>query len=184
MILRNPDWDWYKLNSSCHILFASCKYRHSTLQLRPRLFLTFGVELEIMNGLAWLLSVIRYKVIACKKNPTQSWRFERKFLLVLGLLVLALSPLSGLCGEFGLKFTFFVTFWLYWGSFVITSMKLDGKTNWWLRTWDLRLEGTLCKLATCNDLQATHSSAKREERSYTCNSQEKDNIYIFTVCQF
>ena len=86
MILRNPDWDWYKLNSSCHILFASCKYRHSTLQLRPRLFLTFGVELEIMNGLAWLLSVIRYKVIACKKKSNTKLEVWEKIPISFGFV--------------------------------------------------------------------------------------------------
>ena len=170
MILRNPDWDWYKLNSSCHILIASCKHRHSTLQLRPRLFLTFGVELEIMNGLAWLLSVIRYKVIACKKNPTQSWRFERKFLLVLGLLVLALSPLSGLCGEFGLKFTFFVTFWLYWGSFVITPW------NWMERPidgWGLGGREQAHRLQLQLQWTPNFTWEKREERSYKLESSRE-----------
>ena len=86
MILRNPDWDWYKLNSSCHILIASCKYRQSTLQLRPGLFLTFGVELEIMNGLAWLLSVIRYKVIACKKKSNTKLEVWEKIPISFGFV--------------------------------------------------------------------------------------------------
>ena len=181
MILRNPDWDWY-VQVELVMSHSLCLLQASTLETQTPL--VSHIWCGVGDNEWACLAAISYQI--------QSNRLQKKYNTKLE--VWEKIPIS-----FGfVSFSFISLVWIVWWVWleiyifcdILTLLRkfrnYQHEIGWkdQLMAEDLRLEGTLCKLATCNDLQATHSSAKREERSYTCNSQEKDNIYIFTVCQF
>ena len=178
MILRNPDWDWY-VQVELVMSHSLCLLQASTLETQTPL--VSHIWCGVGDNEWACLAAISYQI--------QSNRLQKKYNTKLE--VWEKIPIS-----FGfVSFSFISLVWIVWWVWleiyifcdILTllrkfrnySMKLDGKTNWWLRAGRERTSSQAPPAPV-----KTKTKLGRKERSASLNPQEEDNIYIFTVCQY